>query len=203
MRSLSRFDVADDADHLAAGVQAVQGIEGDVEGGAVQGAEAFVEEQRVDAGLVLTRSDNARPEPGRPGSPPDNRPTSPCQVSITAVQVGIQAAYQLVIVAGALLAIGEEDQLVERQALGKAPEAGAIGRTDQPVEQLPALAELLQTQDFLQQCLLLRTTALVVGQACADFPCCRRRLLSWLSAARRCCSRSASSGSPAACCCKA
>ena len=28
----------------------------------------------------------------------------------------------------------------------------------------------MQTQDFLQQCLLLRTTALVVGQACADFP---------------------------------
>lgn len=44
--------MADDADHLAAGVQGVEGVEGDFQGVGVEGAEAFVEEERVDAGLV-------------------------------------------------------------------------------------------------------------------------------------------------------
>ena len=41
---LHTFDVADDADHLAAGVQGVEGVQGDVQGVGVEGAEAFVEE---------------------------------------------------------------------------------------------------------------------------------------------------------------
>ncbi|MNY56084.1 hypothetical protein D3C86_1921260 [compost metagenome] len=49
---LHRLDVADHADHLAAGIQAVEGVQGDFQGFAIEGAEAFVEEQRVDAGLV-------------------------------------------------------------------------------------------------------------------------------------------------------
>ena len=49
---LHAFDVADDADHLAAGVEGIEGVEGDFQGVGVEGAEAFVEEQRVDAGLV-------------------------------------------------------------------------------------------------------------------------------------------------------
>ena len=49
---LHAFDVADDADHLAAGVQRVEGVQGDVQRVGVDGAEAFVEEERVDRGLV-------------------------------------------------------------------------------------------------------------------------------------------------------
>jgi hypothetical protein len=44
--------VADDADHLAAGVQGIEGVQGDVQHVGVDGAEAFVEEERVDRGLV-------------------------------------------------------------------------------------------------------------------------------------------------------
>jgi len=44
--------VADHADHLAAGVERVEGVEGDFQGVGVERAEAFVEEERVDAGLV-------------------------------------------------------------------------------------------------------------------------------------------------------
>ena len=46
------FDVADDADHLAAGVQGIEGVQGDVQRVGVEGAEAIVEEQRIDRGLV-------------------------------------------------------------------------------------------------------------------------------------------------------
>ena len=49
---LHAFYVADDADHLAAGVQCVEGVERDVQRVGVEGAEAFVEEQRVNRGLV-------------------------------------------------------------------------------------------------------------------------------------------------------
>ena len=41
---LHAFDVADDADHLAAGVEGVEGVEGDFQGVGVEGAKAFVEE---------------------------------------------------------------------------------------------------------------------------------------------------------------
>lgn len=49
---LHAFHVADDADHLAACVEGVEGVEGDFKGVGIEGAEAFVEEERVDAGLV-------------------------------------------------------------------------------------------------------------------------------------------------------
>ena len=39
------FDMADDADHFAAGVQRVEGVEGDVQRIAVECAEAFIEEE--------------------------------------------------------------------------------------------------------------------------------------------------------------
>ena len=45
---LHAFNVTDHADHLAAGVERVEGIQGDVQGIGVEGAEAFVEEERVD-----------------------------------------------------------------------------------------------------------------------------------------------------------
>ena len=45
--------MADDADHLAAGVQDIEGVQGDVQRVGVDGAEAFVEEERVDRGLVV------------------------------------------------------------------------------------------------------------------------------------------------------
>ncbi len=46
------FYVADDTDHFAAGVERVQGAEGDFQGVAVEGAEAFVEEEGVNRGFV-------------------------------------------------------------------------------------------------------------------------------------------------------
>ena len=49
---LEAFDVADDADHLAAGVEGVERGEGGFEGVAVEGAEAFIEEERIDRGFV-------------------------------------------------------------------------------------------------------------------------------------------------------
>ena len=49
---LQTFDVADDADHLAAGIQGVERVECHVQRFGVERSEAFVEEQRVDGGLV-------------------------------------------------------------------------------------------------------------------------------------------------------
>ena len=49
---LQRLDVADYADHLAAGVEGIQSVQRHLQGFAIEGAEAFVEKQRVDAGLV-------------------------------------------------------------------------------------------------------------------------------------------------------
>jgi len=44
--------VAEHAGHLAAGVEHVEGIQREVQGVGIEGAEAFVEEQRVGRGLV-------------------------------------------------------------------------------------------------------------------------------------------------------
>ena len=49
---LERLHVADDADHLAAVVEPVQRGECDLQRVGIERAEAFVEEQGVDGGLV-------------------------------------------------------------------------------------------------------------------------------------------------------
>lgn len=52
MHSFMPSTLADNADHLAAGVERVEGIQREVQRVGVEGAEAFVEEERVDRGLV-------------------------------------------------------------------------------------------------------------------------------------------------------
>ena len=44
--------------------QGVQGVDGDVQGVAVQGAKAFVEKQRVDRGFVADQVESAGPGRG-------------------------------------------------------------------------------------------------------------------------------------------
>lgn len=81
--------MTDDADHLAAGIQAVECIQRHLKCFSVEGAEAFIEEQRVDTGLWLTKSDkaNASARLTKKLSPPDkvlvSRATSACHVSTT------------------------------------------------------------------------------------------------------------------------
>jgi hypothetical protein len=79
--------VADDADHLAAGVQRVQGGQRHFQRVAVQRAKAFVQEQRVDRGLVADQigQRQCQRQADQEASPPESvrvsRAASPCQLS--------------------------------------------------------------------------------------------------------------------------
>ncbi len=165
---------------LAAGIQAVEGRQSGFERVTIQGAKAFVEEQRVDGGFAADQvrqrqsqcqTDQERLPPGQgarvarrialPASMMSNS-SSPAGFALQAV-AAMQAQQVL---------IGQMKQVVQRQTLGKfSRNSVAFGGTNQAVQTLPDFAAWACCSICASNaCCVARRSRIVVqaGAACAQ-----------------------------------
>ena len=144
---LQAFHMADHANGLAAGVECVEGIERNFQGVAIKRAEAFVEEKRVDRRLVTDqvgqgqrqRQTNEKTLAAGEGS------GIPADIPLPGVD-NFQLQFALCLAAQAVarmepeqVAVGETEQVVEGEALGKFPVLVAACGTDQAIQSLSAV----------------------------------------------------------------
>ena len=168
------FDVADNADHLAAGVERIEGIEGDFQSVAIQRAKAFIEEKRIDGGLVADQigERKGQRQADQKALATGQRARVAGDFALPAVDdvefqfAGRFAAQQVAAVQLGQMTIGEQEQVVERQALGELAELVTLGRTDQAVEALPYLGFSRLRGDLGEKRLLVLTSLFVTGEQC-------------------------------------
>ena len=166
--------MADDANHLAAGVQCVQRTQRHFERVAIERAKAFVEEQRINRGFAAhqVRQRQRQRQADQERLPARERARVACHVALPTVHnVQLQlargfAAQQVAPVQARQVPVGQVQQVFQRQPLGEAAEFVALGRTNQRIQPLPEIAVLRLRGDGGQQCGLLAAALGVVVQAC-------------------------------------
>ena len=145
---LQALHMADHANGLAAGVERIECCERDFQRLAVECAEAFVEEERVDRGLVTDQigEGEGQREADEKALAAGEGPGIAADVALPGVDnFQFQFAHRLAAqgIAGMepqQVAVGEAQQVIEGEALGELPVFVAARGADQPIEALPEIA---------------------------------------------------------------
>ncbi len=168
--------MADHADGLAAGIKRVEGVEGGIEGFAIQRAEPLVKEQRVDTCFMThqIRERQCQRQADKEALSTGKRARIAyrvCLPGIDHLQLQRLAGFtlqQVAAVQAGELVIRQPDQVIQRQPLGKLTELIPLFRANQPIQVAPVCEQAGRLFNLLQQRLLALTTLGVLPQLLAD-----------------------------------